>query len=274
MAKKKEKVVETTVETVVEPPKPVIDKIIPPTKKKNTWEIKNRMYILKNGMEPLTYTISANNLLYFDKEKGYEREIAYAPNQHTAFVDEMKGNVRREHIVFRNGSLYVPKNKVTLQKFLSIYHPLKDKLYYEVDKKADAIMEYDYLEMELEAMNIAQSLDLNEAEAVLRVEKGSSVDKMSNKELKRDILVMAKSDPRLFLDIVDDDNIHLRNLGIKATEGRIISLSPDQRTFSWESTGRKLMTVPFDEHPYTALAHWFKTDEGMEVLKSIEKRMK
>jgi hypothetical protein len=28
-----------------------------------------------------------------------------------------------------------------------------------------------------------------------------------------------------------------------------------------------------DEHPYSALAAWFKTDEGMEVFKTIEKRL-
>ena len=33
------------------------------------------------------------------------------------------------------------------------------------------------------------------------------------------------------------------------------------------------MVVPFDEHPYTALAHWFKTDEGMEIYQNIEKRL-
>ena len=53
----------------------------------------------------------------------------------------------------------------------------------------------------------------------------------------------------------------------------IVKLSPDQRTFSWASNDRKLMNVPFDEHPYTALAHWFKTDEGMEIFLSIEKRL-
>ena len=36
---------------------------------------------------------------------------------------------------------------------------------------------------------------------------------------------------------------------------------------------RKIMTVPFDEHPYSALASFFKTDEGMEVLSAIEKRL-
>jgi len=108
----------------------------------------------------------------------------------------------------------------------------------------------------------------------MRVELGSSVSQMTSKELKRDLLVFAKRNPQLFLDLMNDDNIHLRNLGIKATEKGLLALSPDQRTFSWASNGRKLLNVPFDEHPYSAIASWFKTDEGMEVLTSIEKQLK
>jgi hypothetical protein len=95
---------------------------------------------------------------------------------------------------------------------------------------------------------------------------------MSSKELKRDLLLFARKNPKLFLELASDDNVQLRNFGIKAVENGIISLSSDQRYFNWTSTGRKLMTVPFDEHPYTALAHWFKTDEGMEIYSNIEKR--
>ena len=96
---------------------------------------------------------------------------------------------------------------------------------------------------------------------------------MSSKELKRDALLFAKKNPVLFLELVDDENVELRNIGIKAVEAGIIRLSQDQRTFTWGSNERKLMTVPFDEHPYSALAAWFKTDEGMEIFKSIEKRL-
>ena len=71
----------------------------------------------------------------------------------------------------------------------------------------------------------------------------------------------------------NDENINIRNMGIKAVENNIITLSSDQRTFEWASTGRKLITVPFDENPYSALAAWFKTDEGVEVLKTIEKKL-
>jgi hypothetical protein len=117
------------------------------------------------------------------------------------------------------------------------------------------------------------NLDIDMAEAVMRVEIGSKVSKMSSKELRRDLLLYARRDPKLFLDLVNDDNVVLRNFGIRATESGIIKLSSDQRTFSWGSNDRKLMTVPFDEHPYSALAAWFKTDEGMEIYSNIEKRL-
>ena len=33
------------------------------------------------------------------------------------------------------------------------------------------------------------------------------------------------------------------------------------------------MTIPFDENPYSAMASWFQTDEGLEVFKSIQKKL-
>ena len=111
-------------------------------------------------------------------------------------------------------------------------------------------------------------------EAILRVEEGSSVSKMSSKEIKRDVISFAKRNPVLFLTLLNDENVELRNFGIKAQEAGIIKLSQDQRTFKWGSNGRKLMTIPFDENPYSALAAWFKTDEGVEVYKTIEKKLK
>ncbi len=33
------------------------------------------------------------------------------------------------------------------------------------------------------------------------------------------------------------------------------------------------MEVPFDENPYSAFAHFLKTDEGVEVYKSIDKKI-
>ena len=273
MAKKKTKVeVEETpqvVETpVVETPKP--KKVEP---KKNEWEVKDRVYYLKGNKKPLSYMLKSAGIYWFDEKQQFERELKYCENQRTPFVDEMIGDQRLSHIIFRNGALFVPKNKTVLQKLLSLYHPHKDKVFYEWKPVKKAAEEIEILEMEADAILLARELDIDMAEAIMRVEKGSEVSKMSSKELKRDLLVFARNNPSLFLELATDDNVQLRNFGIKATELGIIKLSNDQRNFMWGSNDRPIMTVPFDEHPYTALAHWFKTDEGMEIYSNIEKRL-
>ena len=166
------------------------------------WEVKDRRYFLKNGRSPLSYIMKSQGLFYFDEEKGYEREVAYAENQNTPFVDEFKGQVRLSHIIFRDGELVVPKNKVALQKFLSIYHPEKDTTYEEWNPIKEANEDLVDIEMEIKALNAAKDLDIDHAEAILRVEVGSEVASMSSKEIKRDILIMAKNNPELFLELV------------------------------------------------------------------------
>ena len=240
----------------------------------NDWEIKDRTYLLKDGTTPLTYSIKSSKLFYFDKEKGYEREIQLTENQNTPFVDEFKGQIRPGRIIFRNGVLQIPAGKVNFQKFMSIYHPSANKIWYEVRPAIKAASHLEVLNVELDAMIEARNLDVDMVEAIMRVQLGSKVSKMTSKELKRDVLLFAKQSPKLFLDLCKDENIHIRNIGIKATEMGILKLSNDQRTFTWASNGRKLMNVPFNEHPYSALASWFKTDEGMEVLQYVEKELK
>jgi len=272
MAKKKETQEKVEV-PVVETPVVETSKSKKVETKKQTWEVKDRVYYLKGDKKPLSRSIKSANVYWFDKEKGFERELKYCENQQTCFVDEMKGDQRLSHIIFRNGALLVPKEKTVLQKLLSLYHPGKDVLYEEWKPAVKAAEEIEILEMEADAILMARQLDIDMAEAIMRVEKGSEVSKMSSKELKRDLLVFARNNPVLFLELASDDNVQLRNFGIKATELGIIKLSNDQRTFMWGSNDRKLMVVPFDEHPYTALAHWFKTDEGMEIYANIEKRL-
>ena len=239
----------------------------------NEWEIKDRVYFLKGGKKPLSRSVKAAGIFYFDEALGYERELKYCQNQKTPFVDEMKGDQRLEHIIFRSGNLFVPKEQTVLQKLLSLYHPDRDTMYEEYKPSAIAADEIDVLNTQVDALIAARNIDIDMAEAIMRVEKGSGVSNLSSKELKRDLLVFARNNPKLFLELADDENVMLRNFGIKAVEAGILRLSSDQRNFLWGSNGRKLMVIPFDEHPYTALAHWFKTDEGMEIYSNIEKRL-
>jgi|TARA_R100001460_G_scaffold21513_3_gene43938 hypothetical protein len=272
MAKnKKEEVVEESIMVATpKKEKPVV--------KKDNWEIKDRTYILKGNKEPLTLTIPSKHtkkhaLLWFDTKSQTQRELRYATNMSSPFVDEQKGEVTLGHITFRDGSLSVPKENVILQKLLSLYHPMKDRKYSEFVPAAIAENDLELIEWEIEALNAARDMDVDMAEAIVRVEAGSKVTQLSSKELRRDLMILAKRNPRLFLSLANDENVQLRNFGINAVEQGILRISPDQRSIHWASNDRKLMTVPFDENPYSALAAWFKTDEGVEVYKSIDKRL-
>jgi len=264
-------VVEQEVVTI---PKQKVEKPVKPE-----WEIKDRTYILKGNREPITYTIQSRHsrkysLLYFDPEKKEQRELRYATNQASVFVDEQKGEATLGHIIFYDGVLTVPKEKQNLQKLLSLYHPALNKVYYEFNPVQIATDDLDYIEVELDALNAARAMDVDQAEAILRVELGSKVSKMTSKEIKRDLMLFAKKNPALFIELANDENVHLRNVAIKATEFGLLKLSKDQRSFHWGSNDRKLMNVPFDENPYSAMAAWFKTDEGMDVYRNIDKNLK
>jgi hypothetical protein len=258
--------------------KPVAKAAATPEIKKDVWEYKDRTYILKNNYEPLTYTIPIKHsikypLLWFDKEKGHNRELRYATNQSSIFVDEQKGPATLKHVIFEKGVLIVKKTNVVLQKFLNA-HPQNDLMFYEYKPQVEATNEVEWIEMEIQALNLAKELEIDHLEAIMRVENGSKVSTMSSNELKRDALLFARSNPQVFVELATDENVQLRNLGIIAVEQDILKLSGDNRTFSWGKTNRKLFTVPFDEHPYSALAAWFKTDEGLEVFRSVEKNLK
>ena len=63
------------------------------------------------------------------KKKVEQRELRYATNQNSPFVDEQKGEATIGHIIFEDGVLTVPKEKQNLQKLLSLYHPRKNAVY-------------------------------------------------------------------------------------------------------------------------------------------------
>ena len=108
--------------------------------KKPKWEIKDRIYLLQDRHKPLTYTMQSKHhhrspLLWFEPDTGMQRELRFAVNQNSPFVDEQKGEVTLGHIMFQNGELKVAKEQQNLQKLLSLYHPGLNKKYYEYINK-------------------------------------------------------------------------------------------------------------------------------------------
>ena len=198
------------------------------------------------------------------------RELRLASNQKSLFVDEQDGYSTLQHLIFQDGILNVPRTEPLIQKLLSIYHPRK--IWDEIDDQIIAEDEIEDLEFELEALNLVRTLDISHLEAIMRTELGSSVSTLSSKELKRDAYRFARHSPALFIELSEDEDITLRNLANRAVESGILELTEDNTVFKFPN-GKKVMTVPFDQHPYGALAQYFKTDEGVDLMKSITKKL-
>ena len=243
------------------------------------WEIKDRVYVLTEGKTPVNYILRSRHhlnkpLQYFDGN--ISRSLRYASNQTSVFEDEQHGDVTLPAIIFRDGKLVVPKEQEILQKFLSLYHPDKDGEYIEFDPSREAEKDIDTLKETLEAQNLVLEMDIEDLEAIARIclRDQGNVSEMTSKEIKRDMLLYASRNPREVVELSEDENVKLRNVAVRAVEMGIIFIKDDNRTVCWNNnTKDKIITAPYGENVYSALASFFKTDDGLDVLQGITNKL-
>ena len=250
--------------------------------KKNTatqpqWEVKDRIYILKGNRTPVNFILRSRHhlnkpLQYFDGTM--TRSLRFASNQTSVFEDEQHGDVTLPAIIFKDGKLVIAKEQVLLQQFLSIYHPDLNKEYEEFDPNKLAEAEIASEEEKLDAQNLVREMDIEDLEAIARVALDGSISDMTSKELRRDMLVYARKNPAEVMDLAQDENIKLRNLAVRAVEMGVIFIKDDNRTVCWNNkTKDKIVTVPYGENVYSALAAFFKTDDGLDILQGITNKL-
>ena len=197
------------------------------TRKAAQIELKQRIYTLVGGITPVNFILRSRHtsnkpLQYFDGK--LNRSLRYASNQSSIFEDEQVGDVTLPAIVFNDGKLVTRPEDTILQEFLS-KHPDNGKLFVEFDPAGKAEIELETIEREIEAMTLARSMEIEDLEAVARVVLKSKVNDMSSKEIKRDMLLFAKSKPETFLNLANDENIKLRNLAIRAVEMGVLRVA-------------------------------------------------
>ena len=237
------------------------------------WDVKDRTYLLTSDDKPLTYKVNTSRISLFDKDKKLNRAVRYANNQDSLFADEQRGIARLAHVSFSDGALHVPKSNPTLQILMSFLHPEAGKKWKEVNPQKEAEDELATMETEMEATALAASLDVEHLEAIMRTEVGGAVKTLTTKELKRDAYIFARKNPSLFTELANDEDIKLRNLANRVVEEGYVRLTDDNTVFQWAKNGKKIFTVPFDQHPYAAFAQYFKTDDGADVFTSLMKKL-
>ena len=247
--------------------------------KKNTTSV-DKIYKLKSNGTPISFTLPSRNtsrfqLLYFDEENNTNRALRYARNQKSPFEDEQDGNFILEPVIFDNGFLNVPRTNPVLQQFLH-YHPMNGTVFVEVDKTIDAAKEVEDLNFEVDALIEARQLSIEQLEVVSRVMFQKDVTNVSTAELRRDVLIYAKKEPRSFLEILNDPLLKLQSNVQLFFAHNLLQFRNGQREvwFNTKSNKKKMMSIPFGEDPFETVALFLKSDDGIEVLKFLEISLK
>lgn len=236
---------------------------------------KDKVYRLINGT-PLSYTLPSRNharfpLMHYDEAKNINRALRYAVNQKSPFEDEQDGNAILEPIVFEDGLLHVPRTNPVLQEFLH-YHPLYGKSFVEVDKEKDAMDEVQSILVESDALEMAKSLSVDQMEVLTRVVFGKDPSLITTPEMKRDLLVFAKREPREFLNLLNDPELNYQAQVRRFFEKQFLTTRNNDREvwFNTKTNKKKMLTVPFDSTPFEAVCQYLKSDEGLDALKMLE----
>lgn len=237
----------------------------------------DKVYKLKRNVSPLSLTIPSRNtrrfpLLYFDGQ--YNKPLRYAINQKSPFEDEQDDNAIVEPVIFVNGFLSVSKTNPVLQEFLH-YHPQNGQVFEEVNTEKDAQHELDVINYEVDALIAAKGLEIDELERVARVMLGKDVSRISTAELKRDVLIYAKTNPQEFLNILDDPMLNLQSDVSVFFEKGLLGMRNNNKDvyFNLPNNKKRMLTVPFGEDPTYITSSYLQSDEGLETLKMLEKHM-
>ena len=235
-----------------------------------------KSYRLTRDVAPLSFMLPTQNsrrfpLMHFDEDTGTNRELRYARDQKSPFVDEQDGSAILEPVIFEDGLLYVPKENQVLQQFLH-YHPLNGVKFQEINKAKDATEEVDYLLVQADALIEAKSLSIEQLENVCRVLFNMDTSKTSTAEMKRDVLVFAKNNPSDFLDVITDPELQLVGTVQRFFDQGLLTFRKSNKEvwFNLSSNKTKLLNVPFGEEGIDLVVSYMKSDDGIDILKHLE----
>ena len=220
----------------------------------------------------IVHMIQSKGITIFDEETGNVREMRYCPNEPSIWRDEQSDSAKKQAVVFRDGSLVVPKEKPNLMLYLD-KHPANQanggNTFKLVDNKKDA------------EVNLAREFSVSEAVIAVRdksIEEllpvaiyfGMDINRASS-ELRFDLLQRAKKEPEQFLSAFDSPIVKVRATVQQASSYQIISLKKDGAY--WFDTNKMIVANPAGHDSDDTLARFLMTEKGATTLESLEERL-
>lgn len=259
------------VEVAAEEVKPAVA-----SKKKRT--IKRKETILQHAEYEIpknagiVYMLPQKGITVYDSEKDTVREMRYCPNEPSIWADEQGDKARKETVCFREGKLFVPKDKPNLRQFMDL-HPMNmangGKIFRQVDKKKDAQNE---LEREFklnEAIAMVRDKDINEL-LPIALYFGVNINTPVT-EIRYNLLNIAKKKTQEFIQSFDSPQVQTRSTIQQGKDYQIINVKSDG-TY-WFDSNRLIVSTPVGQDSMDVMVRFCLTEKGASVLSTLEDRL-
>ena len=220
----------------------------------------------------VVYMLPQKGVTVFDEEKNTVREIRYCPNEPSIWVDEQSDNALKESVAFREGKLFVPREKPNLKEFLDL-HPMNiqngGKVFKQVDKMRDAERELEKEFKLTEAIAMVRDKDIQDLLPIALYFKVSINQPTS--EIRYNLLRIAKTKTQEFIEAFDSPQVTTRATIQQAGDYQIINLKKDG--VYWFDSNSLIVSVPVGQDAMDVMVRFCLTEKGAPVLGDIEERL-
>tara|TARA_R110002020_G_scaffold270198_6_gene485527 strand:- start:292 stop:1140 length:849 start_codon:yes stop_codon:yes gene_type:complete len=239
-------------------------------KRKETVSTVSEYEIIKGG--GIVFMLPQKGVTIYDKENDTVREIRYCPNEPSIFVDEQSENALRESVIFNNSRLFIPKEKPNLKKFLEL-HPSNTlnggSLFKVVNKTKDASEELEKEFLVSDAISIVRDRDINDLLAIAMY-YGININ-ADTTEIRYNLLRIAKSKPKDFLQSLDSPEVTCRSSVKQAGDYQIIALKSNG--VYWFDSNALIISVPVGQDPVDTMVRFCLTEKGASTFSLIEEKL-
>ena len=234
---------------------------------------RQKIYQLVSG-GGIWFKLSQSDITIYDSEKDTVRAIRYCPNEPSIYIDEQSPNGRRSHIVFSDKMLGVPANQPNLQDYLD-KHPGNTKngggIFYEVnhEQKTDTLIQDEFLIHD--AISLIREKSIDDLIPVI-LYLGISLEQR-NQEIRRELLIEAKSNPQAFIQLFDNPLVKMRSSISLAASNGILKINQDG--VFWTDSNRLILATPVGQDGVDMMTKFCLSEKGslvhQEILKRLEK---
>lgn len=239
--------------------------------KKENDKTRVRHYKLRNK-QGVVRILKTSGFTIYDAKEDRRRQVRYAENEESIFVDEQGEFIIRKPIKFKEGEMFVSHDYPALIKLMEM-HPENEKnggtLFYEVDAEKESKQEVMKTFDAADAIIMVREKPLNELMPIV-LHLGINTNQTVF-EIKRDLLQFAKSDPDAFIKRFDSPLIKLKAIVKNAADFSIIRI--DEEGVYWTDSNKLIITNPSGKDPLETMAIYLTTERGIYVLEELQKQL-